>query len=287
MSKICGALAVAVALAVSMTAAGVAAEVSNAYGTAVTTTKARGVEVAVDLAAAHQDPGADPFDVEVICVDASGMFKWLLTLDAGGQAAISMLGRWRSASYYGADSALAPGISFSLFLPPPLVEPGDRLLISIDSAAIHSFGPLFSVAIDAYYTQPLRMDTLRVTLSTDADGNLVATAANLTHVPLIVSLASLTLGLAPTPDWIPETTPGIRWVPHPALSLGLLVVGPDETVAITLAMPAIPPASAAAYKNAMASLYAGLVDLYPGDYLAIGFPVAWGISWGYLPVLVP
>jgi len=69
--------------------------------------------------------------------------------------------------------------------------------------------------------------------------------------------------------------------------LGRLAFRAASTVAITLAMPAIPPASAAAYKNAMASLYAGLVDLYPGDYLAIGFPVAWGISWGYLPVLVP
>jgi hypothetical protein len=37
----------------------------------------------------------------------------------------------------------------------------------------------------------------------------------------------------------------------------------------------------------MATLYAGIADAYPGDYLAIGFPVAWGISWGYLPVLVP
>jgi hypothetical protein len=57
--------------------------------------------------------------------------------------------------------------------------------------------------------------------------------------------------------------------------------------AVALAASAIPPASPAAYKNAMAVLYAGLVDLYPGDYLAIGFPVAWGISWGYLPALVP
>jgi hypothetical protein len=287
MSRICGALAVAVALVAGVTAAAMAAKVTNVYGTATTTTESRGVEVAVDVAAAHQDPGADPFDVEVICVDASGMFKWLLTLDAGGRASISMLGQWRSASYYGADSAVVPGISLSLFLPPPLVDPGDRLLVSIDSDAITSFGPLFALAIDAYYTQPLRMDTLRVTLSTDADGNLIATATNLTHVPLIVPLNALTLGLAPTPDWIPETTPGIRWVPDPPLSLGLLVVGPDETVAVTLAMPAIPPASAAAYKNAMATLYAGIVDLYPGDYLAIGFPVAWGISWGYLSALVP
>jgi hypothetical protein len=264
-----------------------AARVTNVYGTATTTTELRGVEVAVDLAAAHQDPGADPFDVEVICVDASGLFKWLLTLDAGGQAAISMLGRWRSASYYGTDSALIPGISFSLFLPPPFVDPGDRLLISIDSDAISSFGPLFSVAIDAYYTQPLRMDTLRVSLSTNAGGNLVVTATNQTHVPLIVPLDALTLGLAPTPDWIPETMPGIRWVPNPALSLGLLVVGPDETVTITLAMPASPPASAAAYKSTMATLYAGIADGYPGDYLAIGFPVAWGVSWGYLPIVVP
>jgi hypothetical protein len=37
----------------------------------------------------------------------------------------------------------------------------------------------------------------------------------------------------------------------------------------------------------MSTLYAGIVDLYPGDYLAIGFPVAWGISWSYLPTVVP
>ncbi|MCX6101552.1 MAG: hypothetical protein NTV92_09115 [Candidatus Bipolaricaulota bacterium] len=54
-----------------------------------------------------------------------------------------------------------------------------------------------------------------------------------------------------------------------------------------LPLPAIPAASAAAYKSAMATLYTGIVDLYPGDYLAIGFPVAWGISWSYLPVVVP
>jgi hypothetical protein len=120
------------------------------------------------------------------------------------------------------------------------------------------------VAIDAYYAQPLRMGTLRVSLSTNAGGNLVVTATNQTHVPLIVPLDALTLGLAPTPDWIPETMPGIRWVPNPALSLGLLVVGPDETVTITLAMPASPPASAAAYKSTMATLYAGIADGYPG-----------------------
>jgi len=70
MSRICGALALAVALLVGLTAAGAAAKVTNAYGTATATTRSGGVEVAVDIAAAHQDPGAGPFDVEVICVDA-------------------------------------------------------------------------------------------------------------------------------------------------------------------------------------------------------------------------
>jgi hypothetical protein len=126
MSRICGAPVLAVALLVALAAAGAAAKVTNAYETATATTQSGGVEVAVDIAAAHQDPGAGPFDVEVICVDASGMFKRLLALNSGGQAAISMLGRWRSASYYGASSEVVPGISFSLFLPPRLVDLGDR-----------------------------------------------------------------------------------------------------------------------------------------------------------------
>jgi len=125
------------------------------------------------------------------------MFKRPLTLNAGGpQAAINMLGRWSSASYYGAGSEVVPGISFSLFLPPRLVDLGDRLLGSTDSDAITAFGSPFAVEIDAYPTQPLRMDALRVILSTDADRNLVATATNSTHV----LLDALTLGLAPTPD---------------------------------------------------------------------------------------
>jgi hypothetical protein len=34
----------------------------------------------------------------------------------------------------------------------------------------------------------------------------------------------------------------------------------------------------------MANPCAGIVDLYPSEYLAIGPPVAWGISWGYSPL---
>ncbi len=264
-----------------------AAEVTNAYGTAVTTTHADGVNVSVMISAGYQLPGADPFDVEVICIDASGLYKWLLTLKADGQAALNLMGRWRSASFYDVASEVDPGVSFSLFLPPVLVNPDDRLLVSIDDEAISVSGPILTVAVDAYHGQPLRMDTLRVTLAIDEAGNLAVAAANLTHVPLFVPMASLLLGLAPTPDWIPDTTPDIRWTPDPALSQEVLVIGADETVTAVLPLPAIPAASAAAYKNAMATLYTGIVDLYPGDYLAIGFPVAWGVSWSYLPIAVP
>jgi hypothetical protein len=34
----------------------------------------------------------------------------------------------------------------------------------------------------------------------------------------------------------------------------------------------------------MANPCASIVDLYPSDYLAIGLPVASGISWGYPPL---
>lgn len=282
---------IALVLSLALVAVGAAmcaaAKVTNVYGTATTTTRAGGVEVSVGIAAAYQLPGADPFDVEVICVDASGLYKWLLTLKADGQAALNLMSRWRSASYYDIDSDVDPGVSFSLFLPPPLVNPDDRLLISIGDDAISAAGPILTATVDAYHGQPLRMDTLQVTLAINEQGSLTVTAANLTHVPLFVPLASLTLGLAPTPDWIPETTPDIRWTPDPPLSQEMLVIGGDESVTAVLPLPAIPAASAAAYRYAMATFYAGLADLYPGDYLAIGFPVAWGISWGYLPIVVP
>jgi hypothetical protein len=282
---------IAVALVVAFTLTGAAtcgaAKVTNAYGNAASSTRGSGVEVSVTIAPQYQQPGANPFDVEVICVDASGMYKWLLTLKANEQATLTLMGHVRSASYYGVDSQVDPGVSFSLALPPPLVNPDDRLLVSIDDGAIAVSGPIFTVAIDVYNGQPLRMDTLRVALTIDENGALVATATNLTHVPLFVPLASLVLGLAPTPDWIPDGTPDIRWTPDPALSQEILVIGADETVRTVLPLPAIPAASAAAYKSAVATLYAGIVDLYPGDYLAVGFPVAWGISWSYLPVVVP
>jgi hypothetical protein len=54
--------------------------------------------------------------------------------------------------------------------------------------------------------------------------------------------------------------------------------------AVALAASAIPPASPATYKNAMAKPCAGTVDLYPGDCLTIGLPVTSGISWGYPPL---
>ncbi len=287
MARACVSLVLSVALSVACAVLASAEKVSNAYGAATATTRSREVEVDVDIAAAHQDPGADPFEVQIICVDSSGLYKWVLTLDAGGHAAINLAGHRASASYYGADSEVDPGISFSVTLPPPLVNPDDRLLISIDSEAITASGPVFTLAIDAYRGQPLRMDTLRVTLAVDAEGNLVLAATNLTHVPLIVPLASLVLGLAPTPDWIPETTPDIRWTPNPPLSEGILALAADETITTSLPMPAIPAPSAVAYETAMTTLYAGMVDLYPGDYLVIGFPVAWGISWSYLPVVLP
>ncbi|MEI6171086.1 MAG: hypothetical protein WCQ45_01210 [bacterium] len=125
------------------------------------------------------------------------MFKRPLTLNAGGPPGgdqhagpvaqcVVLRRRFRGGSRH-----------LVLPLPPPrLVDLGDRLLGSTDSDAITAFGSPFAVEIDAYPTQPLRMDTLRVILSTDADRNLVATATNSTHV----LLDALTLGLAPTPD---------------------------------------------------------------------------------------
>ncbi len=287
MSRTHLALVLSVALVIVGATTCVASKVTNAYGTATSTTRTHGVEVSVAIAPLHQQPGADSFDVEVICVDASGMYKWLLTLKANGQATLNLMGQSRSASYYGIESQMDPGVSVALVLPPPLVNPDDRLLVSIDDAAIAVFGPIFTVAVDGYNGQPLRMDTLRVTLAVNEQGSLGVTATNLTHVPLFVPLAALVLGLAPTPDWIPDSSPDIRWTPDPALSQEMLVIGADETIEAVLPLPAIPAASAAAYRNAMATLYAGIVDLFPGDYLAIGLPVAWGISWSYLPVIVP
>ncbi len=278
---------VAASLAALIPFAVAAARVSNPYGEATTATEADGVELSVAISAAYQLPNADPFDVDVICVDGSGMYKWLLTLDSAGRAALNLMGRWRSASHYDIDADVSPGVSFALFLPPPLIHPDDRLLISIADDSISVFGPLFSVSVDAYRGQPLRMDILRVTLARDAEGHIGITAQNLTHVPLFVSLGALILGLAPTPDWIPDTTPDIRWLPDPVLSSELLVIGADETVVAVLPSPTIPTASATAYRGAMSSIYSGMDDAFPGDYLAIGFPVAWGVSWSYLPVAVP
>lgn len=280
-------LAVAASLAAVAPFAAAAARVSNLYGEATTTTRAEGVELSVVIAAAYQLPNADPFDVEVICIDASGMYKWLLALEPDGRTSLNLLGQWRSAAYYDIDSEATPGVSFALSLPSPLIHPDDRLLVSIADDSISVFGPVFSVSVDAYRGQPLRMDVLRVTLTRDADGRIGMAAQNLTHVPLFVSLGSLILGLAPMPDWIPDTTPDIRWLPDPALSSELLVIGADETVTAGLPLPTIPMASATAYRGAMSSIYSGMVDMYPGDYLAIGFPVAWGISWSYLPVEIP
>lgn len=274
-------------LVIGFTLAAPAARVSNSYGVALTETRSDGVELLVDVAAAYELPAADPFDVEVICVDASGMYKWLLTLKADGYAALNLMGHWRSASYYDIDSEVTPGLSFSFFLPAPLVNPDDRLLVSVADDSIAASGPIFAIAIDAYHGQPLRMDILRVTLGRDERGSLVVTAENLTHVPLFVPLASLLLGLAPTPDWIPDTIPDIRWLPDPALSQEILVIAADEGIVVTLPMPAIPAASALAYRGAMAGLYSNIVDLYPGDYLAVAFPVAWGVSWSHLLVAVP
>lgn len=280
-------LVVVASLVAAISAAATAARVSNPYGEATTTTRADGVELSVMIAAAYQLPNADPFDVEVICIDASGMYKWLLTLESDGGAALNLLGQWRSAAYYDIDSEATPGVSFTFFLPPPLIHPDDHLLISIADDTISVSGPVFNISVDAYRGEPLRMGVLRVTLARDADGRIGITAQNLTHVPLFVSLGSLVLGLTPTPDWIPDTTPDIRWLPDPALSAELLIIGADETTAATLPSPTIPTASAIAYRSAMASIYSSIVDAYPGDYLAIGFPVAWGISWSYLPALVP
>jgi hypothetical protein len=149
--------------------------------------------------------------VEVICVDASAWHKWLLP-ESQRAGRPQPDGSWRSASFYDIDSWSTRRVLLS-FLPPPLVNPDDRLLVSIDDEAINVSGPILTVAVDAYHGQPLRMDTLRVTLAMDEQGNLAVAAANLTHVPLIVPLASLLLGLAPAPDWIPDTTPDIRWTP--------------------------------------------------------------------------
>jgi len=263
-----------------------AAHTTNAYGTARTTTESDHVELAVTISAAHQDPGADPFDVEIICVDASGLYRWLLRLSPTAPSSLNVIGLWRSASYYGVDTELDAGVAFSAVLTPELVNPGDRLLISIDSDAIATLGPLFTVGVDPYPMQPLRSDILRAVLSIDAEGRMVLAATNLTHVPLLVPLASLVLSLAPTPGWIPETAPDVRWTPDPPLAGGYLVLGPDETLAATLPMPSIPAASAAAYRASMA-LYAGMADAYPGDYLVFGLPVAWGLSWAYLPTAIP
>lgn len=258
----------------------------NGFGTAVTTTRADSVDLAVEIAPAHQDPGADPFDVEILCVAPAGMPKWLLRLAEDGRGALNLMGVWHSASYYDVDVKMSAGVAFSVVLPAPLVDPGDQLLVSIDSDEISSLGQLFAVAVDAPFGLPLRQDVLRTILVVDVAGNLVVTATNLTHVPLLVPLASLVLALAPTPDWIPETAPGIRWSPDPPLSPGFLALGPDQTVTTVLPMPSVPGPSAAAYRASLA-LYAGMVDAYPGDYLAVGFSVAWGASWGYLPVVVP
>jgi len=278
-------------LAACLVAGGVlvatAAKVTNAYGTATVTTEAQGVQLAVAIAPAYQVPNADPFDVEVICIDASGMYKWLLTLDSKGHSSLNLVGSWRSASYYDIDTEASSGVSFSFFLPAPLVNPDDRMLVSIADDSITASGPIFSIPVPAYQGQPLRMGTLRVTLALDESGAIVITAQNLTHVPLFVPLVSLILGLAPTPDWIPDTTPDIRWTPEPALSQQILIVGADESTTIVLPLPAIPAAFAAAYRNALATTYLGFVDLFPGDYLAMGFPVAWGVSWSYLPIALP
>jgi hypothetical protein len=277
-------LALCLVAAAAVAAAG--AKVSNTYGEATTTTDAHGVELAVAIAPAYQLPNADPFDVEIICIDASGMFKWLMTLKASGYAALNLMGYWHSASYYDIDSEVSPGLSFSLLLTPPLVNPDDRMLISIADDSIATAGPIFTVSVDSYRGQPLRMDTLRITLGRDGQGGLAVTAENLTHVPLFVPLASLVLGLAPTPDWIPDTTPDIRWVPDPPLSQEILVLGADETVTASMPLPDVPATSLTAYRGAMAT-YGNFVDLFSGDYLAIGFAVAWGISWGYVPMVAP
>lgn len=287
MSRTAMILVFVASLLVGGSSGALASTAGNAYGVATATTEIDGVELAVDIAPVHQLPNADPFDVEIICIDSSGLFKWLLVLDANGRASLNLMGSWRSASYYDIDADSVAGVSFSFLFPAPLVNPDDRFLVSISDDAIGAPGPLFVVSVDPFVGQPLRMDALRVTLAYNDAGGITITAANLTHVPLFVPLATLTLGLAPTPDWVPDSTPDIRWVPDPPLSEQMLVVGPDETVVAALPLPAIPVASVAAYRNAMSTVYTGIVDLYPGEYLAIGFPVAWGVSWSYLPVTLP
>ncbi len=276
-----------VALALGFAVAASAARVSNPYGVARTETRADEVELSVDIAAAYELPDADPFDVDIICIDASGIYKWQARSRVNQPLALNLVGRWHSASYYGVESDIERGLAFTITLPAPLVDPDDRLLISIDDDALSAPGPIFTISIDPYHTQPLRMDVLSVALSVNDQGNLVVTAANQTHVPLVVPLAGLVLALTPTPDWIPDTAPDLRWVPDPPLSAELLVVGDDAVATAVLPFPALPDATLAAYRNVMSAVYQGLADAYPGDYLAVGFPVAWGISWAYLAVGTP
>jgi len=120
---------------------------------------------------------------------------------------------------------------------------------------------------------------------------MVTTLMNSSSLTATASLDGIICALTPERGWIPDSVPGIHWMPTIAWVFdppagGTIMIEPrDSAMPPPFLMLAIPPETRAAYDDIVRVLYPDYIGKSP--YLAIGFPVVGGMAWGWLATTAP